>query len=440
MTDQIPCVDLVDLPDENPHYLRAITDLGEQQEVVVKNDIFAANGMKLIAKGARINSKQFERLIQHKLSVSIDFSLSLESAVDAEELSREVGKLLDRDALMRQLAARGGDALAIKHELAKLALPTLLETRLTVMRGTRPELFQHSLRTAMIAFALAQLLRLPDTDYPSILLAALCHDIGELHTDPAILLTEHLISPEERRYVHVHPITGYVLLSQITELPAAVSMAVLQHHERLDGSGYPYGLKSMQISQLAKLLAIADVVEAVIDRVEPGRMDMLLRASRNRFDHEIVNALRDLIRVPGQETSSAFTELDNTAELDNLANILDNWSKLKSLLKNQTTSRPSAKSQINFLFERMNGICGLIVQAGFNPEDVQGMLSIAGDDQNMLGELRDILCEIDWLLRDLANEIDRRAPALDDILKLALAEWVNQLRLQRQTDDCVIDQ
>lgn len=438
LSNHPPTQELPETPGESPHYLRAITDLGEQQEIVVQSDIYAANGMKLLAKGAHINRKQFERLVQHKLSVSIDWSLSLESAVDAAELSREAGKLLEHDLLMRQLANRAGDPLAVKHELARLSLPSLLETRFTVMRGTRPQLFHHSLRTAMIAFALAQRLRVPASEYPSILLAALCHDIGELHTDPAMLVTEHRITPEERRFVQVHPITGYVLLSEIKELPVSVGKAVLQHHERLDGSGYPYDLTSAQISRLAKLIALADVVEAVHDRVEHGRMDMLLRANRARFDPEIVNALRDLLRVPSHEAAEMFVELDITAELGKLASILDGWNGLKTLLEAQTPASSLASSPVNFLFDRMNGMRGLILQAGFDPGDILGMMTIAGDDPQIFGELRDMLSEIDWLLHDLANEIVRRAPELSGVCKLALEEWVEQLRLQRLTGDCVI--
>lgn len=431
--EQLPKLDLPEPPGENPHYLRAISELGEQQEIIAHSDIYAANGMKLLAKGARINPKQLERLVQHKLSVSIDLSLSLETAVDAAELAREAGKMLERDPLMSQLSARAGDALAVKHELSNLVLPAVLETRLTVMRGTRPELFRHSLRTAMIAFALAQRLRMPARDYPLVLLAAICHDMGELHTDPAMLLTEHRITPEERRFVHVHPITAYVLLNDIKDFPVAVSKAILQHHERLDGSGYPYGLKATQISPMARLLAVADVVEAVIDRFASGRMDMLLRASRSRFDAEIINALHDLLQVQGHDLPEVFSELDTTAELGNLATVLDSWNDLGALFK---TRAPAAS--VSFLFERMQGIRGLILQAGFDPGDIQGMMAIAADDPAILKELRDMLSEIDWLLRDLANEIERRSPALDDICKLALQEWVEKLRVQRLTGECVI--
>lgn len=433
MPDAVPVPDLPETPDESPHYLRAITDLGEQQEIVLQHDVYAKNGMKLLAKGARIDSRQFDRLVQHKLSAPIDQALALQHSVDAAELAREAGKILEQSTLMRQLATRAGDTLALRHGLANLCLAPSLITRLTVMRAMRPTLFQHSLRTAMIAFALAQRLRRPAAELPLALLAGLCHDMGELHTDPALLMTEHRISPEERRYIHVHPITAYCLLNDIQDIPPAVIKAVLQHHERLDGSGYPYALKSAQISDLGKLLAVADLAEAGSDRFESHRMDMLLRVSRTRFDPEILNALRDLMCLAKQAGQEVFAELDTAGELEKFAKILDAWLKLKQFLEPVPSGSP-----MEFLFERMDNIRGLILQAGFDPGNVTGIVTIAGDDDQILTELRDMLSEIDWLLRDLANEIDRRAPQLDGLSQVALDELVAQLRDSRLTGSCVI--
>lgn len=431
-------VELPEFPGETPHYLRALTEVGELQEVVAYRDIYASNGIKLLAKGASINRSQFDRLVQHRLKESLDETISLGNAVDAAELAREAGKLLDHDHLVAQIAARTGDARAVRHELARLVLPAQLVTRLTVMRDMRPNLYRHSLRTAMLAFALAQHTRQAPGEYPSVLLAALFHDVGELHTDPAILVTEHRITPEERRYVYVHPITGYLLLKEIKEIPHGIARAVLQHHERFDGSGYPYGLKSVQLSSLAQLLSVAEVSEVGLGRFEPHRMEMLLRVSRSRFSPEILNALSDLIHVPGRSRHELFAELDMAAELANLARLWGTWIGLRQLLEANGVGASVEKSPFNFLYERMNNLRGLILQAGFDPNDIPGIEKIAGDDAPIQEELRDMLCEIDWLLHDLANEIDRRSPTVDPISKVALEELLTELRRQRLTGCCVI--
>lgn len=436
--DKTDKFDLPEPPGENPHYLRAISELGETEDVFAESDIYAKNGIKLLSKGARISRKQFDHLAQHKLSISLDHSVTVSTVVDAKELAREAGRLLEHNAMISLLANRTGDPLAVKHELAALDLPHPMKVRLTAMRATRRELFDHSVQAAMITFALAQQLHWAPNDLPTVLLAALCHDMGELHTDPALLVTEHRITPEEMRFVYVHPITAYVLLNEGGKIPPAVTKAVLQHHERLDGSGYPYGLKGEKISPLAKLLAVADVAQAGSDRFESHRMDMLLRVSRNRFSPEILNILRDLIRASHDEEADIYSEIDTASELGKLAKILDTWSALKLQLELDTVSTVVPDSPLSFLFERIDSISRVILQAGFDLSDIPGMASIAGDDAQILTELRDMLCEMDWLLRDLANEIERRHPHIPVGCQAAMKAFVELLRSTRLTGYCVI--
>lgn len=416
-------------PDENPYYLQAITELGDQQEIVAHSDIYAANGMKLLAKGAKINRDKYLRLIEHKLKVSIDASLSLESTVDAEALALYAGKLLAGDGLIKRMAPRTGDPLAARHELARLELPFPVPTRLAVMRGSRPKLYHHTLRVTMIAFFLGQRLRISANDMPILLQAALCHDLGELHTDPALLAPDHVISPDERRYVHVHPVTGHLLLGEVKGLSPMVAKIVLQHHERLDGSGYPYGLMADKIAPLSKILALAEVAEAVLERYEPERLDMLLRVGRIRFDRSALDALRDLIELPNGASNAKTVDSDFSREVERLAQALHSWQLVGTFLETQCGG-DTAKSSTSFIFARMQAIRGLIIQAGFDPNDIDKMVDTTAMDPEISAELQNMLHEIDWLLNDLVNEFDRRAPGLDDLSKAALEELLHPYRLQ----------
>ena len=72
MNKNVPDVRLAYPPDENPHYLRAVTQVGDVQEVIAHADIFESNGIKLVAKGARIDSRLFQRLTQHRRAAPLD--------------------------------------------------------------------------------------------------------------------------------------------------------------------------------------------------------------------------------------------------------------------------------------------------------------------------------------------------------------------------------
>jgi HD-GYP domain-containing protein (c-di-GMP phosphodiesterase class II) len=414
---------------ESPYYLQAVAALARQRAVTAHQDIYCNNGMKLVAKGTRLGDEQFERLAQHKLTEPLDGMLISEHAIDAAGLAIEAGKVLERDAIYARMGNRSGDPLAVKHGLAALRLPASLLMRLTVMREQRPAMFAHSLRTAMIAYALAQRLKLAVSDREPLLLAALCHDVGEMHTDPLLLESAHNITPDERRFVHVHPLTSHVLLNSIEGFPPAARLAILQHHERLDGSGYPHGRRAGQISPLAKLVAVADVAETVIRRFDLPRLDMLARLHHGRFDHAAADALRDLIHATPMDAHPAQQEeLGAAAQLAHLAEVLRAWFALRSAFEHQVAPSAPERSPLAFLFERMNSIRQLVLQSGFDPDHSDSMLDIARDDPHILLELRTMLDEMEWLQLDLANEIDRRSAELLGLSPAPLLDLLKHLR------------
>lgn len=417
-----------EVPGESPHYIRSVTEMGNSREVIVCADIFASNGIKLMAKGARIDSLQYERLTRHRLSAPLDNMLTTDRPVDGNYLALEVDKLIEHDATYRRIISRAGDPRMLKHSLVTLKLPPPVQVRLTVMSEQRNDIYLHSLRTAILAFSLAQRLRMSVGDHPAILLAALCHDFGEMHTDPYILDQGHSITAEERRYVHVHPITGYVLLHEMNGFPTAAAQAVLQHHERLDGSGYPHALAAFNICALGQLIGVADVAEAAIKRFDLRRVEMLFRINRARFAPAMINSLRDLLHVTPEDAHDLSEGGDAAQQLAHLGDLLHAWFTLRGMLERQNPPTDYDTTPLAFLFERMSIIRSIMLQAGMDPDNMTSLLSIAQDDTELLLELRAMLDEMDWLMRDLANEIDRRSPELTGLSQGALKDLQYQLR------------
>lgn len=427
MNKNVPDIRLAYPPDENPHYIRAVTQVGDVQEVVAHADIFESNGMKLVAKGARIDSRLFNRLTQHRLTAPLDSMLTATHPVNAHSLVVALDNIIKHEAVYRRILTRTGDPHAMKQALASVQLAPEVMLRLTVMRERRAELFMHSIRTALIAFALAQRLNLPERQRASILLGALCHDFGEMHTDPEILAAEHDITQDERRYIHVHPITGHVLVQGLPGFSSDATQAILQHHERLDGSGYPNALQGGSITVLARVLAVADVAQAAIQRFDLLRVEMLFRLGQMRFDAGTVNALRDLLHITTIDAQDMRLARNATAQVQHMAAVLERWITLRALLKQETAPAKADTTALTFLFERMATMRSLILQAGFDPESMASMLVIARDDPDMLRELRRMLDELEWLASDLAHEIDRRSPQLSPLAQAALNALLAQL-------------
>ncbi|HHU70387.1 MAG TPA: HD domain-containing protein [Thermoanaerobacterales bacterium] len=135
------------------------------------------------------------------------------------------------------------------------ALSTLVEMRDPYTAG-------HQKRVAMIAQAIAREIGLPEDHVQSIWVASLIHDVGKIRVPSDILSKPGRISKAEFELIKEHPKTGYEILSKI-EFPWSVADIVLQHHERMDGSGYPQGLKGDDILLASRIVGVADVVEAM---------------------------------------------------------------------------------------------------------------------------------------------------------------------------------
>lgn len=399
-----PAPDELAPADQDPHYVRSVTELGEENEVVAQEDIFAANGMKLLAKGARINRSTWQRLTGHKLKTPLDLQLVAANTVDEVALARDIGHLLAADAILAAIAARSGDPHGWKAMLGARMLSPPVAFRLTVMRERRTDLYQHSLRIAFIACCLGMRMKLSPDQSRNLFLAALCHDFGEMHTDPLILAPGHRIDKDEQRFVYVHPLTGYIVLQQMNCVPAEVALAVRQHHERLDGSGYPYGEPEEKIGLLARIIAVSETLEAVLCRFGLQRVHVVLRLSQGRLDSSCLVAARELLPAHLQPTADVAADFAPEKELTRLSELMRTWSVLRERMKDD-----KHLAALEFISGRIAALQWLTLQAGLTPELLE-LLDLKGDDAAVVQELSAILEELNRLLDSLALEIDRRVP------------------------------
>jgi PAS domain S-box-containing protein/putative nucleotidyltransferase with HDIG domain len=158
----------------------------------------------------------------------------------------------------------------------------------------------HQRRVAELAVAIARELRLPDAQIEGIHFGALIHDVGKIQVPGEILSKPGKLTAIEYELIKNHPQAGYEILQGV-RFPWPIAQMVLQHHERLDGSGYPAGLKGAEVLLEARILCVADVVEAISSH-RPYRptlgVDRALQEIREyrgtRYDPEVVDACIDL--------------------------------------------------------------------------------------------------------------------------------------------------
>jgi len=172
----------------------------------------------------------------------------------------------------------------------------------TIVEMRDPYTSGHQVRVADLAVAIARQMGLPDEQVHAIHLAGVVHDLGKIQIPAEILSKPGKITDIEYSLIKIHPQAGYDILKGIN-FPWPIAQMVLQHHERLDGSGYPQGLKGDAILLEARILSVADVVEAMSSH-RPYRPGLgievaLAEISKQRgiyFDPAVVDACLALFR------------------------------------------------------------------------------------------------------------------------------------------------
>ena len=126
-----------------------------------------------------------------------------------------------------------------------------------------PYLFSHPVNVAFISFVIGKWMNLSHTELFNLVCSGLLHDIGKAKVRDSILNKPGKLSEIETETVKKHPVLGYSILSELEAFDEEVLLGVLSHHERQDGSGYPRGLKGEQINMFGRIIAIADIYDAM---------------------------------------------------------------------------------------------------------------------------------------------------------------------------------
>ncbi|MGW2704336.1 HD-GYP domain-containing protein [Streptomyces sp. NPDC001340] len=155
----------------------------------------------------------------------------------------------------------------------------------------------HSERVGQASVMIARELGMDDERVEVLRFAGILHDVGKLGVPTRLLRKDGPLTPEERRIIELHPEYGHEMVRGISFLGEARA-AILHHHERLDGSGYPYGLVGGQIPECARVVAVADAFDAMTStrsysRARPieAAVTELERCAGTQFDPRMVTAL-----------------------------------------------------------------------------------------------------------------------------------------------------
>jgi PAS domain S-box-containing protein/putative nucleotidyltransferase with HDIG domain len=195
---------------------------------------------------------------------------------------------------------------AERHQYAINIKKILLQTILAISRAVElrdPYTAGHQCRVAHLAGNLAQALKLSDNRLEGIIFGALIHDIGKIAVPSDILSRPGKLLEEDVTYLKIHCRKGYEILKPVN-FPWPLAEIALQHHEHLDGSGYPQGLRDEEILLEARIICVADVMESLTAHrpYRPAKVTKEALSSINRwagkwYDRRIVDACNRLFET-----------------------------------------------------------------------------------------------------------------------------------------------
>jgi len=164
----------------------------------------------------------------------------------------------------------------------------------TRLKAQDDQTYTHCVAVCALMISLARELGYPDAAVRDLGMAGLLHDIGKSAISPDILLKPGPLNEAEAVEMRSHAAQGHDLLSASTGVPAVALDACLHHHEHLDGSGYPFGLKAESISQTTRMVSICDAYDAMtsIRPYEPGKSPLeaitKMESAGGQFDHALL--------------------------------------------------------------------------------------------------------------------------------------------------------
>lgn len=387
-------------------YLRVLTRYGDRKPLVVAQPIYSSTGIKLLDAGAKVDSRVFERLFNHRLAAPIDQCVATGEAVRTRELPEAaLARVTALPALDRSTAR---DALRKRVAAALLAcpLPPAIATRLTVARTEAPALYDHSLRAAFLACYLGAAADLAARELEVLATAGLLHDIGMLHADPALFSADRPLSPSARRHLQAHPLIGEMVARSDPALSPAIADAIAQHHERLDGLGYPRGLAGERIGRLGRILMIVEVALAVFEHVaeQPElQLSLILRLNHRSFDRAISGAL--LGSLPGINRDSPNADCCDDGPDQMLAH-LQAWQRIRA--GESPSVPPQAIAHVDTALGRLQR---LLDEAGYTFNQPR---SVNAESPAEAAERCAIAREALWQLRQIAVDAAQRWPACID--------------------------
>lgn len=303
--------------DTSPELLSAIVKASETYSIVASQDIVDVRGLKLWAKGQPVSVALQQRLLERKLQTPLESCLAAETGVTPFTLHDQLVACLEDDSPLSK--ALRPQASLLVQELKRIPLHSVAQLLLTTALATRRETFPHAVQAMALAGALAHT-QGAHVDMRMAMIAGLLHDIGEVYIQPLYLDPRNALDVIGHKHLVVHPRVAQMLLDTSTDYPKAIGRAIGEHHERLDGSGYPARLRKDALSPLGRLLAVVEVTLGILRDAQASftRASFALRVVPGEFDPLWTSPIFNMAKAASEGVAQLLADPDQISPLQTI--------------------------------------------------------------------------------------------------------------------------
>jgi len=263
--------------------LKKVVDLLEcKNGDILADDISNKYGTAIVARDSIINEYMKQRLqdigVRNICIYQMTSTDREPSDIDYADFNNGYYRNLEnvRQVIRNLAAGKGLDFLKIRNIsdalYKQINEDVNIASNLARLRQHDESTYSHSLNVSIYAALFGKWLNLTMPEIKNLIQAGILHDIGKTEISKSILNKKGSLLPDEYEIIKTHTLLGYNMVKNIDSIPEEVKDAILMHHERTDGSGYPFGYKIDRLSLFSKAIAVVDVYDAIIsDRVYKRR-------------------------------------------------------------------------------------------------------------------------------------------------------------------------
>lgn len=317
--------------DNQKHYLNHLAEINKENKVELSDDILNNKGVLVVRKHSELNQKLAEKIAKHKLIKPLEQSIKLSRSLTYNGIIDIYKKRLANIGLL-QLSVKNSQFLDAVSQVKAVFKYPLVVQKLTVFANRMPDAFASSLVTSILSYVVCKSLRLSAKQSENVFLANLLSNIGMLHIDPKVVNKKGKYSPKEWMLMQGHVAISKHFVDHVPGMPKIVARAILEHHERADGFGYPLEKQADSLCIEGQVISVIDKANALYKKlVKYGPyswpcVTALMRLPTTEHTLEVQNAILRVLLSFGFEHKPAFT---NDKYFDLIARCIEKRKRLR---------------------------------------------------------------------------------------------------------------